>query len=446
MRRGAASGRRRLAAVSAAGLALCSLSTAAWTQEDAGAGAGDESPLFTGFGELRGGVRVQRDPFQDRATLGEARLHLESDPVTHERFRLRLAADLMIDSLAEDASIDLERGRGFVDLREAYVLLVPVSFIDAKIGRQILGWGTSTSLFINDLFPKDWEAFLLGRHSELLKAPSDAVKVSLFARIFDLDLVYVPRFDADRFISGDRISFYNPMTNSRAGQNLVVDADVPDRWFEDAEGHARLTRNLGGRELAAYAYRGFWKSPGGFDPMAERFTFPRLAAYGASYRQQLASGIAQMEGGYYDSFDDRSGDDPLVNNSELRGLAGYERAWPSLADDLTLGFEYYVEWMQQYDEYVASLPEEAPVRDEVRHLVVLQMQKLLLGQNLTFSLYTYVSPSDRDVYIRTVADYKFEDDLTVFAGANIFSGAEEHTFFGQLETNSNAYVAVRYGF
>ena len=52
------------------------------------------------------------------------------------------------------------------ELREAYLKFRLPGDIDLKVGRQILTWGTGDLLFINDLFPKDWNSFLLGRDED----------------------------------------------------------------------------------------------------------------------------------------------------------------------------------------------------------------------------------------------------------------------------------------
>jgi hypothetical protein len=105
--------------------------------------------------------------------------------------------------------------------------------MDLKIGRQILTWGTGDLLFINDLFPKDWNSFFIGRDEEYLKAPSDGIRVSLYTKLINLDIVYTPRFDADRFIDGRRISYWNETLGRRAGRDAPVKAIIPDNWFSD---------------------------------------------------------------------------------------------------------------------------------------------------------------------------------------------------------------------
>ena len=397
---------------------------------------------ITGFLDARAGIRLQHDQHQKDASLGETRLRLETTRTT-EAARLDLKADLLYDAVNGSESVDLESGRGWLDLREANVSFTPAPFADVKLGRQILTWGTGDLLFINDLFPKDWNSFLIGREEQYLKAPSDAAKVSLFSEAASLNVVYVPRFDADRFITGDRISYYNANLGRVAGRNAIVHADRPDRWFRDDEIAARLYRTLGGYEVALYAYDGYWKSPAGQDPATMKATFPRLAVYGASARGKVAKGISNVELGYYDSKDDRDGDDPLVRNSEFRFLAGYEQ---ELSRDFTAGLQYYVEHMLDHGAYRRSLPPGMTAADLNRHVATLRLTRLLMNQNLKLSLFTFYSPSDDDAYLRPVVEYKINDDWSAVVGGNVFIGSSERTFFGQFEDNTNVYGGVRYSF
>ena len=367
---------------------------------------------FTGFWEARFGMRLRNDPYEDDVSIGESRVQLDLEKRTKLAV-FRLTADLLYDGVdPRYDSPNLETGTGFIDLRQVNASFTPFDFMDVKIGRQILTWGTGDLVFINDLFPKDWNSFFTGRDDEYLKAPSDAVKVSFFSGMANLDIVYVPRFDADRSIDGRRISYWNDTLGRRAGRDAIVRADRPDRWFDDDEVHVRLARNVGSVELAAYGYHGFWKSPAGMDPVTMRAIHPRLNVVGASVRGPLAGGIGNLEAGYYDSRDDRDGDDPFVRNSEARFLAGFERDVGSLfpgdgwARDLTLGAQYYLEHMLDHGDYRRTLPPGSRARDENRHLLTLRLTKLLLNQNLTLGLFTYWSPSDRDFYLRPRAHYK----------------------------------------
>lgn len=330
-----------------------------------------------------------------------------------------------------------------VDLREANAAFTPFNFMDLKVGRQILTWGTGDYIFINDLFPKDFNSFFLGRDDEYLKAPSDALKTSFYTKVVNLDFVYTPGFDPDRFINGERLSYFNPQLGRLAGEDAIIEPQKRKEWFEDSEIALRLYRDIKGYGLALYGYHGFWKSPLGFDPQAGQATFPHLSVYGASIRGKIWKGIGNVEMGYYDSRDDRGGKDPFVPNSQFRFLTGYEQ---ELAKDFTAGVQYYLEQTIDYGAYKNTLPQGFQAVDEYRHVITLRLTKLLMYQNLKLSLFTFYSPSDQDAYVRPNIYYKITDRWSTEVGANIFMGRKDHTFFGQFSNNTNIYSAVRVSF
>jgi hypothetical protein len=397
---------------------------------------------LSGFWEARLGFRTQKDPHEKDVSIGETRLQLEAER-SWKKATAKVTADFLYDPVLDRHAICLEEGEGFLDLREANFLLTPASFVDLKAGRQILTWGTGDLVFINDLFPKDWNSFFIGRDEEYLKAPSDAVKGSVFTDLANLNVIYTPRFDSDRFIDGRRVSYYNTALGRLAGRDAVVKVDKPEDWFEDDEIAARLYRNIRGYELAVYGYRGFWKSPAGTDPISGRATFPDLNVYGASIRGNISKGIGNIEFAFYDSEDDHSGDDPFIRNGEFRFLVGYEQ---EVAKDFTVGVQYYLEYMMEHDDYRRTLPAGTPRADEDRHVFTVRLTKLLMSQNLKLSLFTFYSPSDTDVYLRPNIHYKIDDHWSAEIGGNVFIGEDDHTFFGQFKKNTNTYGGVRYSF
>ncbi len=397
---------------------------------------------LSGFLEARVGTRLQPDSHEQTTTLGEARLQLDMEKYLGST-RLKLVSDFIYDPIGDDYGVHLESGRGWLDLRQANVSFTPVRFADVRVGRQILTWGTGNFLFLNDLFPKDWKAFFIGRDIEYLKAPSDAVKVSTYSDLVNMDLVYVPSFDSDRFVDGRRLSYWNSRLRRRAGDDAIVDPRRRNQWFTDDEWAGRLHRTFGSYEVAAYGYYGYWKSPSGFDPGANAAIYPRLSAYGGSARGPVWGGIGNVEFSYYDSRDDRSGTDPNIPNSELRFLVGYER---EVARNLTMGWQYYLEYMMQYDEYQDNLPAGSHSRDEDRHVITFDVTQLLWNQNLELSMFSFYSPSDNDMYLRPKVEYQVDDNWSVEVGGNIFAGEHRYTFFNQFRDNTNVFAAVRFGF
>ncbi len=387
---------------------------------------------YHGFYEARAGYRLQNDPYEKDMSIMEARYQFDL-------FTMRDWGDVKVKG---DVYGDGVEEKGVFDLREANVFMRPSDHMDIKFGRQALTWGTGDLIFINDLFPKDWQSFFIGRDTEYLKAPSDAVKVSLFHDWANLDIAYTPEFDSDRIISGERLSYWNPALLRRAGMDRQLGTQKRNDFFDEDELALRLYRNISNYELALYTYWGYWKSPGGFDPTMSYAIFPELNVYGASARGTVGKGIGNVEIGYYDSADDRQGTNFLINNSEMRYLVGYTQ---EVGRDLTAGVQYYVEQMLDYGSYRRTLP-GGPARDEFRHLTTLRLTKLLMNQNLRLSLFTYYSPSDQDVYLRPIANYKASDNLAIEVGANIFAGDQPYTFFNQFHNNTNIYTAIRYSF
>ncbi len=383
-----------------------------------------------GFFELRSGYRTRNDKYEKDMSVMEGRLQLDLSSTT-DWADFKVKGDVVGNGVTE---------QGEFDLREAYMFTRPSDWMDLKIGRQILTWGTGDMVFINDLFPKDWNSFFIGRDTDYLKSPSDAAKISLFSDAANLDIVYTPQFDPDRFIDGEYISYWNANLQRSAGRDAIVHTDRPDRWFRDDEIAARLYKNINNYEYALYAYHGFWKSPGGQNADNQSL-FPDLNVYGASVRGEVGKGIGNAEIGYYDSADDRGGKNGYINNSEMRYLLGYTQ---ELGVDLTGGIQYYVEQLMQYDDYKRTT--QHAVRDEYRQLLTFRLTKLLMNQNLRMSMFAYFSPTDRDVYLRPDINYKFNDNLSWEAGANIFFGDYPHTFFGQFRDNTNVYTAIRYSF
>ncbi|MBN2131888.1 MAG: hypothetical protein JW741_20475 [Sedimentisphaerales bacterium] len=388
---------------------------------------------YHGFYEGRLGYRLRDDPYEKDMSIGEARYQFDL-------FSMRDWGDIKVKG---DVIGDLVEEQVDFDLREANVFLRPTDSIDLKLGRQVLTWGTGDLIFINDVFPKDWVSFFIGRDTEYLKAPSDAVKVSFFSDAANLDVVYTPEFDPDRFISGERLSYWNPVLGRRAGEDDRLHVERRRDVFEEDETAIRLYRTISNYEVALYGYWGYWKSPGGFNATMTKAIFPELDIYGASIRGTVGKGIGNAEIGYYDSLDDRNGRNPLINNSEMRYLVGYTQ---EIARNFTAGVQYYVEQMLDYGRYKAALFPGMASRDEFRQVATLRLTKLLMNQTLMLSLFTYYSPTDQDAYLRPIVNYKASDNWMYEIGANVFLGDEPYTFFNQFHNDTNLYVGVRYSF
>ncbi len=382
-------------------------------------------PPIHGFFEVAAGARmVDDDRAADRFLLEEARFQVDFLR-DGELGTLAFRADLVHDGID---------GESRVEVREGNLFLTPWPRVDLKVGRQVLTWGTGDLVFLNDLFPKDWQSFFLGRDDEYLKQPADAVRATWYGGAANLDLAWQPLFAPDRCLSGERLSFWGG-AGSRGPRDGELPTEEPARGLGGGTLAGRLYRNLGGWEGALYGFRGRWGQPRGFDPATGSYTFPRLEAWGASLRGALGGGVANGEASWYRSLDDRDEKDPWVPNSQVRALAGFGReVWP----EQNLG-------LQAYLERTLCTP-DAGFTDQNRWWLTARYTGLFLRQTLTLSLFAVYSPSEDDAHLRPRASYQLSDELLVTLGANLFLGAHRDTFFGQLEDNTNAYARVRYSF
>ena len=372
------------------------------------------------------------DLIDNNNSLLEARYRLEASGY-YKSISGVLKLEVIADDVADETTIES---------REAYILFTPVSNIDIRAGRQILTWGTGDLFFLNDLFPKDWQSFFSGREMEYLKSPSDAIKFSTFSKLINLDIVWTPEFDPDAYLTGERFSFFNPMTGQLYAAPPKLNPEEPGD-SSDSETAVRLYRNLGSSELAFYGYYGFNKQPLAFDPAIGKTYFPEWQVYGASARNPMAGGIGNIEIAWHLSMDDKEGQDPFIPNGEIRFLLGYEK---EIISKLNLGLQYYLEHKLDYDSLISNsfTPQFEP--EENRHVVSARLNYRTLQEKLIWSFFGFYSPTDDDYYLIPSITYRANDLLTVEAGANIFQGKENYTFFGQLEDNSNIFTRIKLSF
>jgi hypothetical protein len=358
-------------------------------------------------------------------------------PFNEQRLQLKAEGGGFEGALGYAGKIDLRHdaalGESEVDVRELYADYNAERYT-VRAGRQVVTWGVADLLFINDTFPKDWTAFYGGLPLEYLKRGSDAVRLDLFPEFADVQLVLAD-FRPDQL--PDRERFVLP------GQAVQAELDEPP----GLEVGLRVSRYVGSWDGALYLSRTHYRAPairqiGGQAGAGWQGEFPRLNAVGASLSGPLGSGVLDLEAGYYDSVDDRDGNDPAIDNSQTRLLAGYSR---QIGADTTLGVQGYVEWMHDHAAYRRTLPAGYAERDELRGVATLRLTRFQMHQTLRLSLFAFWGISEGDGYLIPSARYAFSDALWGEVGANLLLGARSGQF-GALGDNDNLYMTLRYAF
>lgn len=364
--------------------------------------------------------------------LAEERLQLKLD-ASKDSLHLFIKADGWYDHIGQ---------KWDSELREGYIDYTANKW-DTRIGRQVITWGVADLVFINDVFPKDYEAFFSGRPLEYLKKGVDGAKIGVYPGFASFELLAIPFFTPNNFPDSNRFWMFDPMPG-------ITDREKerPAVSLENTEIALRAYRDIAGFDASLYYYRGFFRQPSMMPdnlmmPTKLALFYPKLSVYGVSLQGKALDGVLSLEAGYYDSREDRSGTDPLAPNSQTRFLVGYQR---QMWEDFTLGLQYYVEYMHNYSAYVSNQPAGFPKDRKYHDLTSLRLTQFLIHQTMRLSFFAFYSPSFGDYLLNPEIKYNFTDHIWAAIGANIFGGGNQASQFGQFAKDDNAYVQVRYEF
>lgn len=362
----------------------------------------------------------------------EERLQIKLD-ANKETFHLFLKTEAFYDHVDNEPEIDLREG--YVDFTS--------SLWDMRLGRQVITWGLGDLIFVNCVFPKDYEAFFSGRPMEYLKKGVDGAKIGIYPSFASAELVIIPFFEPNDFPDPERFYMFDTMPSI-----TNRDEKEPAATLGNTEVAFRVYRDVAGFDTSIYFYKGFFRQPSMLPdsmtaPAKIDLFYPELSVYGASLQGRALDGVLSLEAGFYDSRQDRDGTDPMTPNSQTRFLIGYQR---QMWEDFTLGLQYYGEYMNDYSEYEANLPSGFPQEKRFHDLASVRLTQFLIHQTLKLSFFAFYSPSYKDYLLNPEVKYNFSDAVWAAIGANIFGGGDEWNQFGQLDNNDNVYLQLRYEF
>ncbi len=368
---------------------------------------------------------------------GENRLRLE---VTGDSDDGSVGFVAKIDALYDFANPNTQANPASLDVRELWGEWRGDVF-EVRAGRQMMTWGIADRLFISDIWPKNWAAFYAGLPLEYMKLPVDALKVLHYAGPVELEFVLAPRTEVDIVPGPDRWMLYAPPG--------VVGETRPAPTLRNGEAALRAHVPMGSWDLNLYAARTHWHQPDkGFNPATGRIIYPRLNVYALTVQGQILGGVLSLEAGYYDSVQDRSGNDPFIANSQQRWLVGYEH---ELLPDVTLAIQLYGERMLHYDRYLPAAqfafaagrgPKPLPRN---RLFATANLRALFLNQTLTFSFFAMAIQHGGRM-LNPELSYAVNDMLTVTAGAHIFTKGPDSWLLGMMKHDDNAYLWARWSY
>lgn len=388
---------------------------------------------WRGFSEFALGAFSKPSPSPNGNSLTEWRNQVSASTYWGEQY-LSAKLELLYDDV-DDNPLQL-------NWRELYIDTAINESFNLRLGKQILTWGTGDFVFLNDFFPKNWQAMFSGREDEYLKSPSTSAKFSYYSNAFNADIVWTPTFHSDIYISGERFAYAHPEFSEPVSSPRVI-ADEPGRQLSNGQLALRLTKNHKSIEYAAYFYRGLYTQPSSFNPDNGLQYFSALNTYGASIRAPVAGGIANTEIAYWQSRDDQSGTNPWVPNSQLKILVGFER---ELMPDFTAAMQWFSELTLDYAAAKASQADNMPIANRWHHNLTLRLNYLSMQQKLSWSLFAFYSPDENDFYLKPKISYRHNDQWSFTLGANEFGGGNLQQQWGQFKPSSSVYFRVRFSY
>ncbi|MDB9786841.1 hypothetical protein OAB57_01935 [Bacteriovoracaceae bacterium] len=401
---------------------------------------------FNGFVEFEQGIRGSNSHRSDEFVLANRRIRLQSNK-SFDRGGFYAKFDFLNDDI-EDLNT--------VDIREMRLQYKLTDNTDISVGRQVTTWGVADMLFINDLFPKNWIANFQGRDMEMLKEPSNSVRITSYIDSFTFDFVYQPKFTPDIVPRGCKFSVFDPNSNAIGANSSACGTKYSsgrnNNRFNEGEFAVSVKKQFGNHEWAIYGYKGFTKAPKALNYNGTTFTpfHSRLNVYGVSQEGQFGPGILIFEAGYYDSIDDKNGLDYFIPNSKIKALLGYRQ---DLSGKLSYGLQVYQEKIFNYKQYESSYLSNNSTGyafrlKEYQHTLTLRLTYKLQQETLLVSLFTYIRPNDKDSFTKLEISKKLDDNFKITSGANIFTGKVnyESREFGMLKDDDNYFVRFNYLF
>lgn len=382
----------------------------------------------TGFAQMRQTQRLHSlddcNPVAGCTTMVQ---EIRAELLIEQHLTNQFAATARLEGLYDHAVSDEK-----AVVREAFIDWAPASALNIKLGRQVLTWGVSDYLYVNDIFPKNYDAFFTGAGFDRIKEPVDAASVIGHAGGVDLEMV-ISKSKAD--ISPSALRFTALKMSTRAIS--VEDAD--DR----ADVAAKLSTNVGGWDMAAYAASFRARDQRYFmDAIGLRYDRPRTHHLGVSFTGNFATGLAWAEAALRDTSQEQNS---VVSRhfigSAAKFIAGYSR---EIGADLTALAQMQIEAPLEHADYADSLATEVRPLKRVASTLHLQLQAHWLNQTLSAGTQLFAG-NEHDTHLNPFMRWSPADGWVIEGGVNLFNG-KSYTRYGAFKDDSNAYTLVRHSF
>lgn len=381
----------------------------------------------SGFVQMR---QAQRAKSLDVCTVEACSTMLQealTELLIERRFGNQLSASLRLEANYDNA---LSEGHGRV--REGVVDWAPGASLNLKLGRQILTWGVSDYLYVNDLFPKNYDSFFTGGGFDRMKEPVDGLRSAWHGGGLDVEAV-VSRSKADRMPDPGRFT----------ATAMSASAFKPDDVNDSADVAVKVATNVRRMDWAAYlasfrsrerVYR--------MDGVGLREERPRLQHLGVSGTGNCMGGLSWVEAALRHS--DTTEQNVVSRHylgSSFKGILGHSQ---EVGSDLSVSAQLQVEAPTSYGRYKAQLAAGVAPLERVTSTLHLRVHGRWKNQTVGAGAQVFVG-NEGDSHFNPFVSWSPADGWTLEGGANVFNGKPD-TRYGAFKDDTNVYILGRFSF
>ncbi len=321
------------------------------------------------------------------------------------------------------------------ELRDTYFLITPIESLDIKGGRQIVVWGRSDNIRINDVLnPMDMREPGI-TDIENLRLPVAMMRIDYYIGDWSITGIAIPEIRFNKIpefgSEFDAISKIIPIPKK-------PEEDIPEDGYKNMEYGASINGIFSKWDISFYwadFYRDFPHVE--FTNSGFRMKHARLTMYGTAFNVALGNWLVKSEAAYFDGF--QYFNTPDKTFSKIDFMAGIE--YTGFTDTM-IAIEGYNSHTLEYDDDLKKLPDF--LNENVKQ-AALRITRSFINDTLDIIILV-MTMGDSGLVQRYSAEYDIIDALSVSGGVVLYKSDDEEGQYSSIGENDRAFLELKYSF
>jgi len=354
-----------------------------------------------------------------------------------------------IARLRTDAKDNLSPGdHNQAELREFY-LDTTINDSIIILGKQQVVWGKSDGLKVLDIVnPQDFREFILDDFDQS-RIPLWTANTEILVNDVTLQLLLIPDQTYHEFATpGSSYQFTSPLIipPTPPGANVSIKPTIkPDEVLQDADAGFRISTFTHGWDLTFNYLYHYDDTPVLFRTINIDLNglninpqYKRTHLIGGTFSNTFGDLTLRGEVGYltdkYISTTDPLDTDGVVKTGELKYVLGFD--WYGFTDTLLS--------MQIFQTYLNN-HQSGMIRDELNTQITFLIKQDYMNETLHAEVLFLHDMDYKDGMVRPKLTYEYNDEVNIYAGADIFYGNMDG-LFGQFKETDRIVSGLVIGF